>query len=525
MPILQIFNRIPSSIRILLGSLMQRVGIRKLDLLILRSYIGPFVVTFFISMFLFLMQFLWKWIEELVGKGIPLGMLAKLLLFSLPDLVPMALPLTIMVAGLMTFGNLSESFELVAMKANGISLGRALRPIFFLMCLLSIANFFFLNYVIPKAKLEQYGMLLDFRQKKPAFSIDEGVFYQGIEGFSIRIGKKESDNQTIKDILIYEFKNDDSKRLNVVKAEKGTMILTDNDRLLNLTLYNGIRYEEMTNAPEYRKTAPFNKMFFKVQRMQIDLSSLDFQLSDREAISSDYRLQSVQQLMKFIDTYNIKVANIKLDNKKYTSRYLHVPGAVPVDSSLHSFRRPAKQFYPLLEDSLLLNYPEAQRGAIASSAINHARSIKGMVDGMMSTLQYEETDINLYKVELHKKFAFSVLLILLFLISAPLGAIIKKGGIGMPLVISVVFFVIFYAINLTGEKMAQGGVVPVIVGSWMSSMFLLPVGLVITFRANRDKGISFAFFTRIFKPVATFAKKWAGKHRNAKIAKESNPSN
>ncbi len=525
MPILQIFNRILSSIRILLGSLMQRVGIRKLDLLILRSYIGPFVVTFFISMFLFLMQFLWKWIEELVGKGIPLGMLAKLLLFSLPDLVPMALPLTIMVAGLMTFGNLSESFELVAMKANGISLGRALRPIFFLMCLLSIANFFFLNYVIPKAKLEQYGMLLDFRQKKPAFSIDEGVFYQGIEGFSIRIGKKESDNQTIKDILIYEFKNDDSKRLNVVKAEKGTMILTDNDRLLNLTLYNGIRYEEMTNAPEYRKTAPFNKMFFKVQRMQIDLSSLDFQLSDREAISSDYRLQSVQQLMKFIDTYNIKVANIKLDNKKYTSRYLHVPGAVPVDSSLHSFRRPAKQFYPLLEDSLLLNYPEAQRGAIASSAINHARSIKGMVDGMMSTLQYEETDINLYKVELHKKFAFSVLLILLFLISAPLGAIIKKGGIGMPLVISVVFFVIFYAINLTGEKMAQGGVVPVIVGSWMSSMFLLPVGLVITFRANRDKGISFAFFARVFKPVATFAKKWAGKRRNTKIAKESNPSN
>jgi lipopolysaccharide export system permease protein len=129
------------------GSILQRVGIRKLDLLILRSYIGPFIVTFFISMFLFLMQFLWKWIEELVGKGIGLGMLSKLLLFSLPDLVPMALPLTIMVAGLMTFGNLSESFELVAMKANGISLGRALRPIFILMCLLAIANFFFLNYV------------------------------------------------------------------------------------------------------------------------------------------------------------------------------------------------------------------------------------------------------------------------------------------------------------------------------------------------------------------------------------------
>ena len=512
-------------VRSFFGSILQRVGIRKLDLLILRSYIGPFVVTFFISMFLFLMQFLWKWIEELVGKGIGLGMLSKLLLFSLPDLVPMALPLTIMVAGLMTFGNLSESFELVAMKANGISLGRALRPIFILMCLLAVANFFFLNYVIPKAKLEQYGMLLDFRQKKPAFSIDEGVFYQGIDGFSIRIGKKESDNQTIKDILIYEFKSDDSKRLNVVKAEKGTMILTDNDRLLNLTLYNGIRYEEMTNSPEYRKTAPFNKMFFKVQRMQIDLSSLDFQLSDRDAISSDYRLQSVQQLMKYIDTYDIKVAKIKEENNKYVSRYLHVPGLMKIDSSLLSFRRLANKFQLLEEDSILLNYPASQRGAIASTAINHARSIKGMVDGMMSTLQYEETDINLYKVELHKKFAFSVLLILLFLISAPLGAIIKKGGIGMPLVISVVFFVIFYAINLTGEKMAQGGVVPVVVGSWMSSMFLLPVGLIITYRANRDKGINFAFFIKLFKPVANFAKKLRGRKRITEIATENKPSN
>lgn len=504
--------------------ILQKVGLNKLDLLILRSYIGPFVVTFFISMFLFLMQFLWKWIEELVGKGIGMGMLAKLLLFSLPDLVPMALPLTIMVAGLMTFGNLSESFELVAMKANGISLARALRPIFILMCLLAVANFFFLNYVIPKAKLEQYGMLLDFRQKKPAFSIDEGIFYQGIDGFSIRIGKKESDNQTIKDILIYEFKSDDSKRLNVIKAEKGTMILTDNDRLLNLTLYNGIRYEEMTHTPEYRKTAPFNKMFFKVQRMQIDLSSLDFQLSDRDAISSDYRLQSVQQLVKYIDTYDMKVSNIKFENKKFVSRYLHVPGAMPIDSSLNSFRRPAQRFFAMKQDSVLLNYPEIQRSTIASTAINHARSIKGMVDGMMSTLQYEETDINLYKVELHKKFAFSVLLILLFLISAPLGAIIKKGGIGMPLVISVVFFVIFYAINLTGEKMAQGGVVPVVVGSWMSSMFLLPVGLIITYRANKDKGISFAFFVKLFKPVASFAKKLRGNRRNSEIAKENNPN-
>jgi len=493
----------------ILGKLLHRIGISKIDLLLLRSYAGPFAVTFFICMFLFLMQYLWKYIELLVGKGIGAGMIAKLLLYSLPDLVPMALPLTIMVAGLMTFGNLSESFELVAMKANGISLLRALRPIFLLMCFLAVVNFFFLNFVMPAAKLEQSAMLLEFRQKKPTFSIDEGVFYQGIDGFAIRIGKKEKDNQTMRDVMIYEFKKDDSKRLNVIKAKYGTMILTDKDRLLNLTLYDGVRYEEMTGATEYRKTAPFNQMFFKTQKMQIDLSSLDLQLIDRESIASDYRLQSVQSLMKFIDTYDIKVATIKLDNQKYVSRYLHVPKVMPVDSGMLKFRRPSGAvFKPLQQDSILMNYPEIRRNTIVTTAINHARSIKGMTDGMISTLEYEELDINLYYSELHKKFAFSVLVILLFLISAPLGAIIKKGGIGLPLVISVIFFVVFYAINITGDKMGKEGIVPVWFGSWMSSMFLLPVGLVITYRANRDKGLQFlwakkvgGFFAMIFKPI------------------------
>jgi len=472
--------------------------LKKVDILLLRSYVGPFAVTFFLSMFLFLMQFLWKYIDELVGKGISTDILAKLIFYSLADLVPMAMPLTIMVAGLMTFGNLSESFELVAMKSNGISLLRALRPIFILMCCLAVMNFLFLNYVIPKAKLEQAGLMIDVRQKKPTFNLAEGVFYHNIEGFAIRVGKKEADNQTVRDVLIYEYKKDDSKRLNVLRAEWGTMIL----------------YEEMTTAPEYRKTHPFNQMYFEKQRMQIDLSSLDFTFSDRDLIASDYRLQNVSQLLKVIDTFDMKCAMLRSDNSKYLGKYIHAPGVMTQDTTLQRFRRNSVAFASLKEDQMIKNYPQEQRATIVAAAVNHARSVKGTEEGLFTSLEFEETDVDLYRSELHKKFAFSILVILLFLISAPLGAIIRKGGIGMPLVISVVLFVLFYAVNLTGEKMGKEGIVPVWIGSWMSSMLLFPIGIVITYRASIDK--SFQGSNPLMNAVKGWKLKWQNRKRSAK---------
>ena len=490
--------------------------LKKVDILLLRSYVGPFAVTFFLSMFLFLMQFLWKYIDELVGKGISNDILAQLIFYSLADLVPMAMPLTIMVAGLMTFGNLSESFELVAMKSNGISLLRALRPIFILMCCLAVMNFLFLNYVIPKAKLEQAGLMIDVRQKKPTFNLAEGVFYHNIEGFAIRVGKKESDNQTVRDVLIYEYKKDDSKRLNVLRAEWGTMILNQDQTVLNFTLHNGVRYEEMTNAPEYRKTHPFNQMYFEKQRMQIDLSSLDFTFSDRDLIATDYRLQNVSQLLKEIDTFHLKCAALREDNSKYLGKYIHAPGVMTQDTALQHYRRTAVAFEPLKEKQMIKNFPVEQRATIVAAALNHARSVKGTEEGLYTSLDFEETDVDLYRSELHKKFAFSILVVLLFLISAPLGAIIRKGGIGMPLVISVILFVLFYAVNLTGEKMGKEGIVPVWIGSWMSSMLLFPIGLIITYRASIDKSFQGS------NPVMNKFKGWKARWTQRKQSKSAN---
>lgn len=431
------------------------------------------------------MQFLWKYIDELVGKGIPALVMLKLIFLSLADLVPMALPLTIMVAGLMTFGNLSESFELVAMKANGISLLRILRPTFVFMAFLMVMNFLFLNFVIPKANLEFKAMLMDMRSKKPAFNIDAGQFYQQIEGVSIRVGSKEADNETVHDVLIHEYKKDDSKRLNVIHAKSGKMIMSADKRQLDFTLYDGVRYEEMTTAPTYFKTMPFNQMFFAKQHMVIDLSSLDFKFTDREAMSSDFRLLNISQLQFEIDTFHMKMKKSYIENEHYVSRFLHYVTLYPQMEKQRLIHKQTK-YEPISDTNILNNFDANNHSIIRAVALSTARGMKGTLDGYSANQVFLTTDIALYRTEYHKKFAYSFLIFMLFLISAPLGAIIKKGGIGLPLVISVILFVLFYAINLTGEKMGKELVMPVWTGMWMSAMFLFPIGLWITFKAIRD---------------------------------------
>lgn len=461
--------------------------LKRVDVLVLRAYVGPFMVTFVLSMFLFLMQFLWKYIDELVGKGIKPALLAELIFYSLADLVPMALPLTIMVAGLMTFGNLSESFELVAMKANGMSLRRILLPVFVLMVLLAITNFFFMNKIIPRANLEAKALLWDLRQKKPAFNISPGRFYQQIENFSIRIGHIDDDKETLRDVLIYEYKKDDSKRLNVMRADHGQMKTSEDKRMLYFTLYDGVRYDEMTGSKDYNRSSPFNKTTFKVQKMAIDLSSLDLKFTERDAYKGDHRLMNIGELNREIDSFNRKETRQQKENQFFVARFFHLPGLLGYKGG--SIAHNDSLFKPHQGTELLAWYQPEIRKQVLQQALTNARGIKGTVDGLVSSQKFDKEEIAPYIGEWHKKFTLSALIILLFLISAPLGAIIRKGGIGMPLVISVVLFVFFYAINLVGEKIGKEGVVPIWLGMWMSSLVLLPIGVFITYKAALDSTI------------------------------------
>lgn len=462
--------------------------LKRIDVLVLKAFIGPFLATFVLSMFLFLMQFLWKYIDDLVGKGIEFSILSKLILYSLADLVPMALPLTIMVAGLMTAGNLSESFELVAMKSNGISLRRILMPLFILMCFLAIVNFGFNNYIIPRANLEAKALLYDLRQKKLAFNIVEGAFYEEIDGLAMRVGKKDKTGDGVEDILVYEYKKDDSKRYNLIRAKKGIMKLSPDKSVLYFQLFDGVRYDEMTQSESYGKTMPFNTMRFEKQFLNVDLSSLDLKMTNRDNFKGDHRLMSIFGLKKEIDTAEVKNKKLEEDNRIFVGRYFHFPNLFnqyPNNSTTSKAAVPVET-KNIDKQNILENFSQDKRKQIVASAIQNTRAAKATVDGLISNWKFNDEEVLLYRVERHKKYTLSIIIILLFLISAPLGAIIRKGGIGLPLVISVIMFVLFYALNLVGEKIGKDNIVPLWVGMWLSSLILLPIGVWISYKASKD---------------------------------------
>ena len=465
------------------------------------------------------MQFLWKYIDDLVGKGVSPMILAELIFYSLADLVIMALPLTIMVAGLMTFGNLSESNALTAIKGSGVSLMRILRPLIIFMALLCVGNFYFMNYIIPKAHFEGIALLWDLRQKKPAFNIDEGVFYKEIDMFSIRLGEKEEDNETVHDVTIYQFKKDDSKLLTIMRAKDGIMKLSKDKRKLMFTLTDGVRYDEMTSSENYKETKPFNLMKFKKQLMTIDLSSLDLKFTERDAYSGDHAMMNVDQLQDQLDTLDMEMDRRIKETSYFWGRYIHFPGYYT-----NGYRE--KKFDPKTRDSvikvlenkdILKQFPKESKQQILSLALTNARGLKGSIDGTKASYRTAREEAAPFRAEWHKKFTLSAISMLLFLIAAPLGAIIKKGGIGMPLVISVVMFVLFYAINIIGEKIGISGTVPVWVGMWLSSIVLLPIGIWITYKASQDsQAISFGLLGKvvnkyIVKPIQNrfFKKKTA----------------
>ncbi len=462
---------------------------KKLNLLIIRAFTGPFLATFAISLFLFLIHFLWKYIDDLVGKGIDTFTLLRLIFYSMADLVPLALPLSVMISSLMTYGNLAESYELVAIRSAGASLRRVLWPAFLVMVLFACITFYFTNIVIPRANLEGKSLLYDLRQKKPAFNITEGVFYNQIEGYSLKVGKKEKDDETVRDIMVYEYRQGNSQ-LNIVKAEKGIMKLSPDRRFLYFTLFNGIRYEEMTDMRDYYRSYPHNITRFAKQQLTFDLSSLDMKITDKEAFRGDYRMMNISELQIEIDSLE-KQKKMKLQRSMdfFMTPYFHfLPDSVK--------SKPGN----ISKEQIIQNFPEARHADIYRIALSTARGIKSIADNNKAEFDLLQAESVKYQAEWHKKFTLSAVILLLFFIAAPLGTIIRKGGIGLPLVIAVIMFIIYYAINIIGEKIGKEGIVPLWAGMWLSSFVLLPVGIYITIKASADSAtLSLEAYQRFFK--------------------------
>lgn len=437
---------------------------------ILKSFIGPLALTLAIALFILLMQFLWKYIDDLVGKGLSTYVIIKLMVLATVTLIPMALPLAILLASIMTFGNLAENHELVCMKSSGLSLPKILSPLILLILLISGSAFFFSNNLLPVVNLKMGSLLWDIRNKKPALSIRQDVFYNGIDGYSIRIGKKDPDQETIHDIMIYDHTSDNGNT-KVTLAKYGSMKLSSNKRYLILTLNNGSSYEDIVQGIRPSPEHPMIDNHFEKQTIYFDLSSFKFSRTNEELFKNNYEMLDLKQLTASSDSMTKRLnTNKKLFCNQINQTYFAYQKNNP---------------HGVIQRQGYIN----GKMNVLNVAINIARNAKQYVETTQSEFKSMLDDVLRREIEWQRKFTFSFACFILFFIGAPLGAIIKKGGLGMPVVVSALFFILFYVLSISGEKFAREQVTSVFTGMWMPSAVLFPIGIFFTYKASMDSAL------------------------------------
>ncbi len=467
--------------------------IKKLDQLILRSFIGPFVATFFITLFVLVMQFVWKYIDDMVGKGLDFWSVAKLMGYVAATALPLALPLAILLSAIMTFGNLGESFELVAIKSAGIPLLRFMRPLLAVSGLLCVIAFLFANYVIPVANLKFTTMLYDIRVAKPAFDIKAGIFYDKLSGFAIKVGRKDKDGSTIHDIVIYE--NQYSIQDNIIVAEHGRMSVSPDKKFLEFHLQNGWRY--MEKGAFNTANTEYYRLGFKEYKKSFDLSGFSVMKTPDSVFKGNFQMLNIRQLDHALDSlYKLARENTKERIKKELYGYFLFGRYI--DSGW------TQQSVPPLKGvkSYFETVPDSARQLTYSRGVDKLNLMSSSMDIIAADFEGRKRDIRFNLIEWHRKFALSFACFVLFMIGAPLGSIIRKGGLGMPLVFAVVFFLIFHLLNMFGEKFVRQGILPPMIGMWLSTLVLVPIGVFLTYKAMHDSQLfNKEFYYRSFRRI------------------------
>lgn len=433
------------------------------------------------------MQFFWLYIDDLVGKGLDFVIVMKLISYVAASAVPLALPLSLLLSSIMTFGNLGESFELVAIKSAGIPLLRFMLPLLILAIGISGVAFIFANNVIPVANLKLNALKYDIIVTKPALDIKEGEFYNKIEGFVIKIGKKDADDSTIHNIVIYE-KNYNLQD-NFLIAESGVMRVSDDKRFLQFKLKDGWSHQE--NGNRYEKTTDYIRTGFKTYKKDFDLST--FAMSDTpDSLFYDAKMLTVGQLNQAIDSIG-KMDSIYLmrSKRELSPVFTFYKNADSTWPDRKAKLKPARKFGDIIADSMKKYYLETSIARISSA--------KNFADITASDYESRMTSLRKHLIEWNRKFTLSVACIVLFLIGAPLGSIIRKGGLGAPLLFSIIFFVFFHLLNTFGEKLSKEGVTSPFTGMWMSTMILIPVSIFLITKAMRDSQLfNQEFYYRAF---------------------------
>ena len=566
---------------------------KKLDKLILSSFIGPFILTFLVVVFILLTQHMLKYFDDIIGKGLGIEVIGQLLFYFAVFMTPIALPLAVLLSSLIAFGNLGEHFELTAVKSAGISLVRTLLPIFFFVLMLTGIAFYVNNNLVPKAALEAYSLLYDIKQKKPALDLREGSFYDGIPDMSIKVSKKFPDGVTIKDVTIYDHRKHDGNK-EVTVADSGKMYMILNERYLKLELFNGHNYaegastnQEMAGRVKRNKNETFSRTRFSKTQVVFDLSSFALERTDKKWFQGNRIMRNLGELESDMDSIDNEVLQTRLsyyNEIRAIFSYYHITDSLILPAELYQFKinrdtaKPTTEsfhFDPEIQkrgeksarqiarlDSLASSADTTARKSTAranavraqkvpkrknlpskaspvsvqpvivkrtfsdsviaakidslfllhagkphyENAANKARTAKNQLTATLAAMDDYDKDRRVFLIQWHKILASSFACVVMFLIGAPLGAIIKKGGLGVPFLVSIMFFIIYYLLTMTGEKWAKQGFISVQVGVWTADTILFIVGLLFLRQARLDARLFEADFYMV---VLDKLKKWA----------------
>jgi lipopolysaccharide export system permease protein len=463
--------------------------IKKLDKLIIGAFIGPFIATFFITVFVLVLQFFWLYIDDIVGKGLDMITIGTFILYVCATLVPLALPLAVLLSSIMTFGNLGETFELVAIKSAGIPLLRFMRPLFITSIFICGIAYMFNNYIIPVAQLKMQTLKYDIIVSKPAFDIKEGVFYDKIDGYIIKIGKKDKDGSTIHDILIYQH-NYNLLQDNAIVAQSGKMTISPDKKFLEFNLKNGWNYQE--KGPRNSLNTQLIRMGFEEYKKVFDLSSFKLNKTDDSAFRNNYQMLNMRQLSTTIDSLEKTTDSYHNQSRILLSSHLHI---------LNYLDSPWKS-QPLIvkKDSFAQILPDSTLHTVLQNTYSTINNIKSTTDISALTYENDRKNLRMHLMAWHEKITMSIACLVLFLIGAPLGSIIRKGGIGLPLIFAVIFFVVFFLLNNFGRKFVKEDVMQPFTGMWMATIVLLPVGIFLTYKAMNDSQLfNKEFYHRMLK--------------------------
>lgn len=460
---------------------------KKLHVLVIKTFLGPLIITFFIVVFVLLMQFLWKYIDDLVGKGLQFDVISELMLYTSASLVPLALPLAILLSSIMTFGNLGENYELTAIKASGISLMRIMKPLIIVNLIIVVSAFFFSNNVLPVANLKMRSLLYDIQQQRPELQIREGVFYNGIDGYSIKIGRKDFRTNMLYNVLIYDH-TDRKGNTRVTVADSGYMVITEDKNFLLTTLYSGNNYEEVDSDRRRKtnKTYPHRRESFQEQKVVIELSGFGLNRTEEDLFRSHYSMMNLKQLTHSIDSSKKVIYGQAEQN---ASLLLNSVLLKTEPAELTKEDIPDDRPLRLDLDEYYSNLTDTEKSSLLDQAMTNARSGRNVLSSATGNYDWQIKRLRRYEMAWHEKLTLSVACFIFFFIGAPLGAIIRRGGFGMPVVVSVLFFIFYYVLSITVQKMVRENVVPAIIGMWFASSVLMPMGIYLTYKAATDSVI------------------------------------